>query len=48
MTALNNYLAEKNISVKDFAKITKVKEKKLNRVLDKLDCNIIDDMEQER
>lgn len=34
MTALNNYLAEKNISVKDFAKITKVKEKKLKRVLE--------------
>lgn len=34
MTALNNYLAEKNISVKDFAKITKVKEKKLKRILE--------------
>ena len=34
MTELKNYLAEKNISVKDFAKITKVKEKKLKRVLE--------------
>jgi plasmid maintenance system antidote protein VapI len=34
MTELKNYLTEKNISLKDFAKITKVKEKKLTRVLD--------------
>lgn len=34
VTELKNYLTEKNISVKDFAKITKVKEKKLTRVLD--------------
>lgn len=34
MTELKNYLSEKNISVKDFAKITNVKEKKLNRVFD--------------
>lgn len=33
MTELKNYLIEKNISVKDFAKITNVKEKKLNRIL---------------
>ena len=34
MTELKNYLTEKNISLKDFAKITKVKEKKLTRILD--------------
>ncbi len=34
MTLLKNYLEEKNISVKDFAKITKVKEKKLNAILE--------------
>ena len=34
MTELKNYLTEKNISLKDFAKFTKVKEKKLTRVLD--------------
>ena len=34
MLQLKNYLEENNISVKDFAKITKVKEKKLNRVLE--------------
>ena len=34
MTELKNYLTEKNISLKDFAKITKVKAKKLTRILD--------------
>ena len=34
MTELKNLLIEKNISVKEFSKITKVKEKKLNRVID--------------
>ena len=34
MTELKNYLSEKNISLKDFAKITKVKEKKLTGILD--------------
>ena len=34
MFQLKNYLNENNISIKDFAKITKVKEKKLNSVLD--------------
>jgi plasmid maintenance system antidote protein VapI len=34
VTEFKNYLSEKNISVKEFAKITKVKEKKLSRVLD--------------
>ncbi len=33
MTELMNYLSEKNISVKDFAKITKIKVKRLNAVL---------------
>ena len=33
MTELINYLSEKNISVKDFAKITKIKVKRLNAVL---------------
>ncbi len=34
MTELKEFLTDKNISVKDFAKITKVKEKKLKKVLD--------------
>lgn len=33
MTELINYLSEKNISVKDFAKITKIKTKRLNMIL---------------
>ena len=34
MLVLKDYLADKKISVKDFAKITKVKEEKIQRVLD--------------
>lgn len=34
MSELKNLLIEKNISVNEFSKITKVKEKKLNRALD--------------
>lgn len=38
MIELKNYLTEQNISVKDFAKITKIKAKRLNTVLSGTAC----------